>query len=128
MGFDENGTGVWGGDKMPIYEYYCDLCKRPSSFLFLRTTEEVEPYCKTCGNRDVRRILSRVTVLKSEEKRMESLLDPSKFSDLDENDPGSIERVVRRMGKELGDELGEGFGESMEEALQEESSTPQDDL
>ena len=75
-----------------------------------------------------RRVISRVAVLKSEEQRMEGLLDPSKFADLDENDPGSIERVVRRMGRELGDELGEGFEESMEEALHEESSTPQEDL
>jgi len=93
-----------------------------SSFLLLRVSEEVEPYCKACGSRDVRRMISRVAILKSEEKRMESLLDPSKFSDLDENDPGSVERVVRRMGRELGDEMGEGFEESMEEALHEESS------
>ena len=113
---------------MPIYEYYCEACGRTSSFLLLRHSEEVSPYCKACGNKDVRRVISRVAVLKSEEQRMESLLDPSKFSDLDENDPGSIERVARRMGRELGDELGEGFEESMEEALHEEASTPQQDL
>ena len=107
---------------MPIYEYSCEECSRVSSFLLLRVSEEVEPYCKACGSRDVRRMISRVAILKSEEKRMESLLDPSKFSDLDENDPGSVERVVRRMGRELGDEMGEGFEESMEEALHEESS------
>jgi putative FmdB family regulatory protein len=112
---------------MPIYEYYCDTCKRPSSFILLRTTEEILPYCKACGSKEVRRIISRVAILKSEEKRMESLLDPSKFSDLDEGDPGSIERVVKRMGRELGDELGEGFEESMEEALHEDASiSPQD--
>jgi putative FmdB family regulatory protein len=113
---------------MPIYEYYCEACGRTSSFLLLRHSEEVSPYCKACGNKDVRRVISRVAVLKSEEQRMESLLDPSKFSDLDENDPGSIERVARRMGRELGDELGEGFEESMEEALHEETSTSQQDL
>jgi hypothetical protein len=65
------------------------------------------------------RLISRVAILKSEEKRMESLLDPSKFSDIDENDPRSIEKFVRRMGKELGEELGEDFEESFEEALSE---------
>jgi len=59
---------------------------------------------------------------------MESLLDPSKFSDLDENDPGSMERVMRKMGKELGGELGEGFEESMEEALNEAQSMPEKDF
>jgi len=112
---------------MPIYEYRCEKCKRLSSFLLLRATEEIDPCCKHCGSKDVTRVISRVAVLKSEEKRLESMLDPSKFSDLDENDPRSVERVMRRMGKELGDELGEGFEESMEEALGQESATSSED-
>lgn len=106
---------------MPIYEYYCDTCKKVSSFLLLRFNEEIEPYCKACKSRDVRRLMSRVTVKKSEEKRIETMLDPSKFSDLDENDPRSMERLMRRMGKEMGDELGEGFEEEMEQALAAEA-------
>ena len=113
---------------MPIYEYYCDRCKKVSSFLLLRATEEIEPYCKSCNAKDVRRILSRVSILKSEESRMESLLDPSKLSDLDENDPRSVERLMKRMGRELGDEMGEGFEQEMEEAMAESESTPQEDL
>ena len=113
---------------MPIYEYYCDRCKKVSSFLLLRSTEEIEPYCKICNTKDVRRILSRVSVLKSEEKRMESLLDPGKLSGLDENDPGSVEKLMKRMGRELGDELGEGFEQEMEQAMAESESTPQEDL
>jgi len=102
---------------MPIYEYQCKRCKKISSFLLLRVTEELEPFCKVCGYKDVERIISRVAVIKSEEKRMESLLDPSKLSDLDENDPKSIERFMKRMGSELGDELGDDFKQSMEEAM-----------
>jgi putative FmdB family regulatory protein len=113
---------------MPIYEYYCDRCKKVSSFLLLRATEEIEPYCKSCNTKDVRRILSRVSILKSEESRMESLLDPSKLSGLDENDPRSVEKLMKRMGRELGDELGEGFEQEMEEAMSEPVSTPQEDL
>jgi len=113
---------------MPIYEYYCDRCKKASSFLLLRATEEIEPYCKSCNTKDVRRILSRVSILKSEESRMESLLDPSRLSGLDENDPRSVEKLMKRMGRELGDELGEGFEQEMEEAMSESGSTPQEDL
>ena len=109
---------------MPIYEYRCEACGRVSSFLLLRISEEVDPFCKACGSREVKRIMSRVAVLKSEEQRMERLLDPSKFSDLDENDPASLERAMKRMGRELGDELGEGFEETVEEAMAEEASYP----
>jgi putative FmdB family regulatory protein len=114
--------------KVPIYEYYCEACHKRSSFLLLRVSEEIDPYCKACGSKDVKKLISRVSVPKSEGKRMESLLDPSKFSDLDENDPGSVERVMRKMGREFGGELGEGFEESMEEALNEPQSTPEKDF
>jgi putative FmdB family regulatory protein len=113
---------------MTIYEYYCDDCKKTSSFLLLRTTETVDPYCKHCRSRAVRRVLSRVAVIRSEEKRMESLLDPGVLGDLDENDPKSMERLMRRMGSELGDEMGEGFGDQMEEALAGGASSPEEDL
>jgi len=112
---------------MPIYEYICEECKAISSFLLLRTTEKLEPYCKACGSKGVKRIISRVAILKGEEKRLENLLDPSKFSDLNENDPKSVEKAMRRMGKELGDELGEGFEESLEEAVNETQAIPEED-
>lgn len=113
---------------MPIYEYYCESCKKVSSFLLMRVSEEIKPYCRNCRSPEVKRILSRVAVIKSEEKRMESLLDPSKFSDLDENDPRSVERMMKRMGRELGDELGEGFEEEMEEALSSPDPSTGEDL
>lgn len=113
---------------MPIYEYRCGACGKNSSFLLLRTTEEVEPYCKHCKSKDVSRIISRVAVLRSDEKRMESLLDPSVLGGLDENDPRSVEKLMKRMGSEFGDELGEGFESEMEEALAPEGVNHEGDL
>jgi putative FmdB family regulatory protein len=113
---------------MPIYEYYCEACRKTSSFLLLRTNEEIEPYCKHCKSTDVTRVISRVAVLRSEEKRMESLLDPATLGSLDENDPRSVERLMKKMGSELGDELGEGFADEMEEAFASEGANPEGDL
>jgi len=102
---------------MPIYEYRCQRCNKVSSFLLLRITEEIVPYCKACGSMDVKRKISRIAILRDEERVMESLLNPSKFSDLDENDPSSVERVMKRVGKELGDEFGEDFNETLDEVI-----------
>jgi putative FmdB family regulatory protein len=113
---------------MPIYEYVCNSCGRTSSFLLLRVSGDIEPHCKHCASKDVSRILSRVAVLKGEERRMESLLDPSKFSDVDEKDPGSVERMMRRMGRELGDDLGGDFEESMGEAFSGDEPIPGEEL
>jgi hypothetical protein len=65
--------------------------------------------------------MSRFATVKSEEDRLESLADPSKFGDLDEDDPKSVARFMKTMGREMGDDLGEDFDESVDEALGEGS-------
>ncbi len=47
---------------------------------------------------------------------MESLGDPSKMGDVDENDPKSVARMMKRMGKEMGDGFnGPEFDQAVEE-------------
>ncbi len=64
----------------------------------------------------MRRLMSRFAMPRSEESRMESLGDPSKMGDVDQNDPKSVARMMKRMGKEMGDEFnGPEFDEAVEE-------------
>lgn len=64
----------------------------------------------------MRRLMSRFAMPRSEESRLQSLADPSKMGDVDENDPKSVARMMKRMGKEVGDEFnGEDFDEAVEE-------------
>lgn len=101
---------------MPIYEYRCDKCRRVSSVLTTRVTEKVEAVCTHCGGKKMSRLMSRFAMPRSEESRMESLADPSKMGDIDENDPKSVARMMKRMGKEMGDEFnGPEFDEAVEE-------------
>jgi len=53
---------------------------------------------------------------------MESLADPSKLSGLDENDPKSVARWMKKMGKEMGEDAGEDFDQSIDEAMEEAES------
>ncbi|MDH5296573.1 MAG: zinc ribbon domain-containing protein, partial [Nitrospirota bacterium] len=57
---------------------------------------------------------SRFAAPKSEEARMEALADPSNFGDVDENDPQSMARFMKKMGKEMGEDIGEDMDEAME--------------
>jgi putative FmdB family regulatory protein len=101
---------------MPIYEYRCNKCKKRVSVLTLRVSEEVNPACDRCGSKDLSRLMSRFATVKSEEARLDALADPSNLSGLDENDPKSMARWMRKMGKELGEEFsGEDFDQMIEE-------------
>jgi len=101
---------------MPIYEYRCNKCKKRVSVLTLRVSEEVNPECDRCGSKDLSRLMSRFATVKSEESRLESLADPSSLSGLDENDPKSMARWMRKMGKELGEEFsGDDFDQMVDE-------------
>ncbi len=100
---------------MPVYEYRCRDCGRKFS-LFVRSPDgpTVGP-CPRCGSLEVSRLISRVAVMKSEETRLEELTDPSSLlSDLDENDPKSVARWMRRMSKEIGEDMGPEFDEAID--------------
>ena len=101
---------------MPIYEYECDKCHRRTSVLTLRVSEKAKPVCGKCGSTAMHRLMSRFAMPRSEEARMDRLADPSNFSGLDENDPKSLARAMRKMGGEMGDELG---GAEFDEAIDE---------
>ena len=89
------------------------------SFLVLSTASFV-PACKFCKGKDLEQLFSRFAAPKSEESRLESLADPSSLSGLDENDPGSVARWMKKMGKELGEDFdGEDIDQIAEEAAQE---------
>ncbi|HCS47522.1 MAG TPA: FmdB family transcriptional regulator [Candidatus Aminicenantes bacterium] len=107
---------------MPIYEYRCLDCGRKSVFITLSVKSALEPKCKNCGSLNLEKLVSRVAVSRSEESRMESLADPSKLSGLDENDPKSVARWMKKMGKEMGEDAGEDFDQSIDEAMEEAES------
>ena len=109
---------------MPIYEYRCEDCGRISEFLVIRTDDKAAPQCKQCKSKKMSRVLSRVRVVRSEESRIESLADPSKWGDLDEKDPKSMAKMMKRMGKEFGDEMGDLNMDEMEQAIEEEMGAP----
>ena len=63
--------------------------------------------------------MSRFATVKSEDARLDALADASSFGDLDENDPASVARFMKKMGTEFGDDLGEDFESAVDEAMAE---------
>jgi hypothetical protein len=71
--------------------------------------------------------MSRFATVKSEEARLDALADSSSFGDVDENDPGSVARFMKKMGKEFGDDLGDDFDSAVDEAVAEAGDDPGDE-
>jgi putative FmdB family regulatory protein len=111
---------------MPIYEYRCLKCRRRVSIL-LRSIGDVDTTkfkCTYCGHDRLERLVSRVAVLKSEEARLDALSDSAALGDLDESDPRSIARFMKKMSSEVGEDMGDEFHEVIDRL--ESGQSPED--
>ena len=94
---------------MPIYEYRCTACRRKVTVLTMRVSEAVDPVCEHCGSRELTRLLSRFAMVRSEDARLDDLTSDAALGDVDESDPKSMARWMKKMGNELGEDLGDDF-------------------
>ena len=98
---------------MPIYEYGCYDCRKRVN-VFFRSFSDAETKsasCPRCQGTNLKRLVSRVAVIRSEGRRLENLADPGNLAGLDEDDPKSMARWMRKMGQEMGEDLGSEFDE-----------------
>ena len=104
---------------MPIYEYRCADCARKVSVFFRSFNAVTDPVCPRCGGTQLTRLMSRVAVHRGTgdnggddfgdgDGEFDQFLDG-----VDENDPRSVARAMRRMS----DEMGEPIEPEMQEAL-----------
>jgi putative FmdB family regulatory protein len=110
---------------MPIYEYRCQDCRRRVSLFFRTyTSTDDEARCPRCGGTNLTRLISKVSVVRSEESRLDDLSDPSMLGDLDENDPKSLGRWMRKMSAEVGEDMPQEFDEVIDRL--ESGQSPED--
>jgi putative FmdB family regulatory protein len=111
---------------MPIYEYECGDCHRRVSLLIRSLAAAAAPACPRCGGTALTRLMSRFATVKSEDARLESLAGSVGGGDLDENDPASVARLMKKMGREFGDDLGDDFESAVDEAVAESAHEADD--
>lgn len=100
---------------MPIYEFRCRGCGRKVTVLTLRVSERVKAACEHCGGTQLDRLMSRFSLVRSDDQRLDDLADDASLGDVDESDPKSVARWMRRMGDELGPDAGEDFDELVDD-------------
>jgi putative FmdB family regulatory protein len=97
---------------MPLYDYRCQSCKNRVSIRQSYAEYGVKAVtCPICGSQKLSRLINKVRIAKSEDRRLDDMSDPSFFGDVDENDPKSLARAMRKMGSEMGEDLPPEFDE-----------------
>ena len=97
---------------MPTYDYLCQTCHTRVSLQMSYAEYGVKKVvCPACGSKELRRLIGRIRVAKSDDQRLESMSDPSFMNNVDENDPKSIARAMKKMGQEMGEDLPPEFNE-----------------
>jgi putative FmdB family regulatory protein len=110
---------------MPIYEYRCGDCRRKVSIFWrsLSAVDETKARCAFCGGAKLDRLASKVRVIRGGKPGgdADSVGDnapagpddvlPPELAGLDENDPRSLGRFLRKMASETGEAMGPEFDE-----------------
>ena len=102
---------------MPIYEYYCYDCKKRVSVLFrtMAAADAGPDACPDCAGQRLRRLMSRLRLLRPQESRFESMADdPALLAGLEKEDPRALAHFMRKMSDETGEPLDEEMNEVMD--------------
>jgi putative FmdB family regulatory protein len=96
---------------MPIYEYICQNChRRARIFMSYAEYDHSQPACPHCSSTNLKRKVGRVAVARSEEARLDRLMDDESLAGM-EDDPRAMGRFMREMSREMGEDLGDEFEE-----------------
>lgn len=91
---------------MPIYEFRCRNCRKRTTVFVRSMGANLSPQCEHCGYGDMSRLFSRISVRRSGGNLGDSHgFDESTLAEVDENDPRSVARWVRKMSREMGEPL-----------------------
>jgi putative FmdB family regulatory protein len=90
---------------MPTYDFNCLNCQQRFEVTLSYSEYGTKPVtCSHCGSRNVRRRMTKVRIAKSEDSRMESMMDESALEGL-EDDPKALGHMMKKMGKEMGEDI-----------------------
>ena len=82
---------------MPIYEYWCDSCRRTVTS-YRQNSSVPPPSCPHCGNKGLRRLLSRFSVQRTHKDVYEDILSDRELTQgMIRDDPRAIAEWNKRM-------------------------------
>ena len=111
---------------MPIYEYRCQACEQRSSVLVRSVHAELKPKCEHCGSKRMKRMMSRLSRVKSAGQVMDELGMPDPGGGIE--DPRQIGRWVEKRFEDYGMDVPDETRNMIDAAREGEFPDPIKDL
>jgi putative FmdB family regulatory protein len=107
---------------MPYYDYRCQSCTRAVRlFIAYADYDDAQPQCPYCASKDLKRLISRITLAKSEDSRLDAMMDDPSLAGLENEDPRALGHFMRKMSSEMGEDMGDEFNEVVDRLEKGES-------
>ena len=105
---------------MPIYEYQCHSCNGRFQKLVRGYQDPDGLTCPRCASHHLKRLMSQVAQLHSDQAKAEMLGDDRMLAGLDENDPRSVAKWAKQLGQTIGEDAGADWNEMVDQMIEEE--------
>lgn len=103
---------------MPIYEFLCAECQRKFRKLIGMTANPAPLVCPRCQSDNAQRLISRFTRGRSEDDTLDALANDMEAIG-DENDPKTLQRMMKEVSSAMGEDLDDDFEQVIEETTRE---------
>jgi putative FmdB family regulatory protein len=100
---------------MPLYEYRCDECQHLNTVLVYSWSKNADPACSRCGGSRLTKLVSRFSVRRSWGESLDWAPGGETLTDVDEDDPHSIDQFMGRVKSEMGGQVTPDFEEMRRE-------------
>ena len=100
---------------MPMYEYRCTDCHHLSTLLVYSWSSDATLTCKHCSSDQLTKLISRFTVKRSWGESLGWVPGGETLTDVNEDDPNSINQFMGRLEQEMGGQTTPDFKEMRQE-------------
>ena len=94
---------------MPIYEYRCEDCQHLNSVLVYSWSKDTDRACTRCNGSNLNRLVSRFSVRRSWGASLNWAPSGETLTDVNEDDPASLDRFMGRVKQEMGGQVTSDF-------------------
>lgn len=100
---------------MPMYEYRCADCQHLNTVLVYSWSSDTSPTCKRCSSDKLTKLISRFTAKRSWGESLNWVPSGETLTDINEDDPNSVDQFMGRLEHEMGGQTTQDFKEMRRE-------------